>query len=657
MSGKASIKPIESSVYYYTLDPHQNPADKVRLFFSRLFSAFHTVDDLEPLTKVIAADSSRNASLVVFDLRNGTEEDFENFVSGFCARHNALGTGIQLALFDQRQSDRIIRLAQEGWVPRHVVMIPWRKGVLERVIEEIRVHLAQVRAAAPSELPMPTQLNTGGNREHIEKLNAANAYYADHSKLLQMEIKRLGNLAHTIANDEEGKALHQMGRLIQYADVLRDSIDELVQFSNQNWHSYQHQTVFDINTVLDTVSSTSIPFLGARGIELIFEVNNTVPSRLKGYPLGTTSALVTALELIAHADVAGELIMRISLGEPRGVEGAILNIQFMQHHYDSSVTDVILALIRKDARFKKLQEQMKEIEGLVLDTGHEKRQDIFQLSFQVQATERRSYRLPSRAIMSKKVLIIDTRRKNAEVLQNMLRYFHIASTISVQMEEALLHIEKHAYDIVIVTETLAKQCAKRCKKARETEKFIVINSERGGKNAYLGLDIADGFLTEPYTHKGIFHALVDIFLDENLEGQKKEMQSLRNYLSLMAQNRRILYVGDNGEAVRDMEILLEETTVRLETARQIPQTYEQYDFVLLEICADVLRNDEPALEEYLHQGQAISQDKRVVCVVPEDVSEAELDTIASLTFVITYIREPIDPEAFYRVLLDWATGN
>ena len=629
------------------------PETESGFFFSRLFRIFHPADRFETLADTLTGGKADAVRVVVWDMR-GSPETFAAFLPLYHDRYTALDGIIQLAICEENRPEKILRLAREGRVPEHLLMVPWEAGVPERVVEDIRMQLERARVQKTAATAV--QLNTGGNREYIEKLNVANAYYADHSRVMQTEVRHLNSLLKTMSRDEEVRHIPYLGRLIQYADVLRQETEALVQFSGQNWHTFQHQMVFDVNTVLDTISSTSIPFLRSQGIELIFEVDNSVPARLKGYPLGTTNALITVLDLIAHARVSGELILRLTL-ETKQKNETFLHAQFMQSHYRGSVAHIVLATIRGDQQFDTLLEQMNEIEGVVLHLDNDTRGDILQLSFRVQTLERRSYRLPSKSIMEKTVLIIDDRKKNADVLQKMLMYFHIASSVSVQLDEAMLRIRDHEYDIVIVTERLVKRCAKRCRQMQQHEKFIVVNSGGGVRSDYLGLDIADSFLREPYTHKGIFNALVEIFSETNVEGRMEDIQTLKSYLTLLVKDRNILYVGHSGMTVRSIEMFLEDTQMRLETMQDISRAGEPYDFVLLALDPYQLRHDFSAVERYLEHGKVLSKNGRVVCVVPEEIEETELEVIASLSFVLTYLQEPIDPEVFYKVLLDWVMGS
>jgi len=129
MSGKSSIKPIQASAYYYSVDPTPNPSDKIRIFFSRLFHVFHAVDDIPSLVGMVSADTPQEAPVILFDMRGGSAEDFEAFLIPFLENHSNLGTCIQMALVEQSQPERIIRLAEEGWMPRHVLLVPWGAGV------------------------------------------------------------------------------------------------------------------------------------------------------------------------------------------------------------------------------------------------------------------------------------------------------------------------------------------------------------------------------------------------------------------------------------------------------------------------------------------------------------------------------------------------
>jgi CheY-like chemotaxis protein len=646
-----SIQPIQAFVLYCSFDRALSHENKISLFFSKLFTDFEAIDSVAALQNRLANQEEKHAvEVVILDLRG----EVGDFLTYYAEIYEAIGSRVSMIVYEREHAEKVVALAEEGVMPCCVFPVPWNKGIPERVIRTVRQKLeSNTQEASPSY----AQLNKGGNREYIEKLNAANSFYADHAKAMLIDAKRIVRLSKIMSQDEEKQEIPFMGRLLQYAEVLEGSAQELLQFSTQNWHTYQYRTIFDINTVLDAVSSTSIPFLKGHDIELIFEVHNNVPARLKGYPLGMVSSLVSILELITHAKIQGELIMRISLEEQQHDDGELLSFQFMQNHYRGSVTNVVLSAIQGDQQFKKLLEQMDEIDGSVLHSDHANRGSILQLSFRVQMFDRRSYRLPSKEIMDKTVLIMDERKKNAEVLQGMLRYFHIFSSISTQADEAIEHIRDHEFDVVIVTERLAKRCAKSCKQARDDEKFIVINTDKGINSSYLGLDLADSFLNEPYTHKGIFNALIDIFSEESLEGRMEDVETLKSYLNLIAKNRRMVYVGSNGMTVRSMEVLLEDSDMRLETMggmTHLGTAEAQYDFVLLDVDANMLRSDMAALEAYLHQGESLSRNGKIVCVVSEEVEEEELELIAPFTFVITYIQEPIDPETFYKILLDWA---
>jgi DNA-binding NtrC family response regulator len=323
------------------------------------------------------------------------------------------------------------------------------------------------------------------------------------------------------------------------------------------------------------------------------------------------------------------------------------------------VTEVVVSAIQDDESFVQLLEKMDEIEGVLLHDDHSWRGDILQLSFRVQTVERRSYRLPSRDIMEKTILIIDDRKKNAAILQGMLRYFHLFSTVSTQVDEAIEHVRDHEYDVVIVAEKLARQCAKACKQAQKNEKFIVINSKKGLNSSFLGLDLADSFLNEPFTHKGIFNAIVDVFSDESLEGRMEDLQTLKTYLDLLLKHKRMLLVHDNAVVVRSVDVLLEEMDIDIDHASgigELSSKKEQYDYLMLALDSATIQN-QTLFKPLLDQTVSLSCDGKIVCMLKEPIRETDLEIIAAYPTVMTYIEEPIDPEAFYKILLDWAMSK
>jgi CheY-like chemotaxis protein len=648
-----SIKPLSGSVLYFALNSEMPQDEKIRVFFSKLFAELIFVNDIAALLESVQKESDRTNPGVILDLRGDDAEAFDAWIAEYEMLHRALVSCTVLVIYEQDRSDKIAALAAEGLLACCALPIPWKQGTIQRVVDAMRNDLEK-SAGWPG-----APLTIGGSKEYIRKLNAANSFYANHARSMLVEAQQVARLAKIMSQDEEAKSIPFLGGLVQHAEVLEESINELQQFATQDWHTYQHRTIFDINTVLDTVSSTSIPILRQHGIDLIFEVNNNVPSRLKGYPLGITSALITLLELMTQAKIQDELILRISLEHHRQDESAVLHIQFMQSHYRGSVTEVVVSAIQDDESFVQLLEKMDEIEGVLLHDDHSWRGDILQLSFRVQTVERRSYRLPSRDIMEKTILIIDDRKKNAAILQGMLRYFHLFSTVSTQVDEAIEHVRDHEYDVVIVAEKLARQCAKACKQAQKNEKFIVINSKKGLNSSFLGLDLADSFLNEPFTHKGIFNAIVDVFSDESLEGRMEDLQTLKTYLDLLLKHKRMLLVHDNAVVVRSVDVLLEEMDIDIDHASgigELSSKKEQYDYLMLALDSATIQN-QTLFKPLLDQTVSLSRDGKIVCMLKEPIRETDLEIIAAYPTVMTYIEEPIDPEAFYKILLDWAMSK
>ncbi len=644
---KKTIKPLQAHACYFSLMHAGDAPDSLRDFFEKLFKHFEPVGEMDALEQ--CASGGELPRVLLLDLR-GENAAFEAQSTALIAHRHLWSSAVVLGIYEVGHSDKIVQLASEGVVPQHLLPVPWRNGILERVVGDLREHLSRShRSEAPAEDP----------NAYLEKLNAANAFYAGHAQSMQAEAERLKRLVKNIAQDDISVNSPHIGRLVQYVDVLDRDIAALLQFSTQNWHENQQHMIFDLNTVLDTVSSTSLPFLEANGNALIYEVENNVPARLKGYSIGMTGVLVSVLELLVQTSMEGKLIMHVTLEELGHNDEARLGVAFVQSPLSGPTAPIDLATIEHHRKFPKLLQQLEKIEGEIPGARSDQPGRSVQVLFKVQLVDRRSYHLPSKEIMNKKVMILDDRDKNGEILQGMLQYFHLETSVIQNLEEAMRAIRDHVYDAVIVTERLARQCAKRCKQVRSREKFIVLNTGKRVANSYLGLDLADSYLNEPYTHKSIFNAIVDVFSDESVEGRMEDVSTLKSYLGLLAKSRRLLYIGKSDMAMRSTKSFLDETDIRLEMVEESSlASFGEggYDFVLQSVDTEMLRNDLAALEAVLKAGQSLSSDKRIVCVVSEELEEHELEKIAPFAFVITYLQEPIDPEAFYKILLDWALG-
>ncbi len=644
---KKTIKPLQAHACCFSLTQTGNAPDFLRDFFEKLFKHFESVGQMDALEK--CASGGELPRVLLLDLR-GENAAFEAQSTVLIGHRYLWSSAVVLGIYEAGHSEKIVQLASEGVVPQHLLPVPWRSGILERVVGDLREHLFR---SYQSEVPAED------SNAYLEKLNEANAFYAEHAQSMQAKAERLKRLVETIAKDDISMSSPHIGRLVQYVDVLDRDITALLQFSTQNWHENQQHIIFDLNTVLDTVSSTSLPFLEANGNALIFEVKNNVPARLKGCSIGMVGVLVSVLELLVQTNIEGKLIMRVTLEELGHNDEARLGVVFVQSPLSGPTAPIELATIEHHRKFPKLLHQVEKIEGAIPGAGSNQPGRSVQVIFKVQLVDRRSYHLPSKEIMNKKVMILDDRDKNGEILQGMLQYFHLETLVIQNLEEAMHAIRDHAYDAVIVTERLAKQCAKRCKQMRSREKFIVLNTGKGVPGSSLGLDLADSYLNEPYTHKSIFNAIVDVFSDESVEGRMEDVSTLKSYLGLLAKSHRLLYIGKSEMAMRSIKSFLNETDIRLEMVEEpsmVSLREGGYDFLLQSVDTEMLRNDITGLEAVLKAGQSLSSDQRIVCVVPEELEEHELEKIAPFAFVITYLQEPIDPEVFYKILLDWALG-
>jgi len=80
----------------------------------------------------------------------------------------------------------------------------------------------------------------------------------------------------------------------------------------------------------------------------------------------------------------------------------------------------------------------------------------FYFTMPTERIDRRSYRLPSKDLMSKKVLIVDENINSANALAKMLRYFHYDTTLVNNKKDLMKKLENDKFDIVFIDDSIIK---------------------------------------------------------------------------------------------------------------------------------------------------------------------------------------------------------
>jgi len=205
------------------------------------------------------------------------------------------------------------------------------------------------------------------------------------------------------------------------------------------------ENYFDINRVLMTVFLSLERIRKEKKIELIYEIDVTVPKELKGDAEALSHLLTEILTFVFENSNNKEIILSISAPKDFLYEESIsLEIK----EIDISKEKIVSFLETK------LSKNLELLDGKIMHDDKYPSNIHISIPFKLnELGNRRYYRLPDIVMLGKKVLLICESRKIAKSIEKMFKYF--LYDVVVGVDEYKKHgSDLSQYDIFIIEDKL-----------------------------------------------------------------------------------------------------------------------------------------------------------------------------------------------------------
>ena len=262
---------------------------------------------------------------------------------------------------------------------------------------------------------------------------------------------------------------------------------------------------FDINIVLMTVFVSLERLRESKNIEIIYDIDPTIPKELKGDEKALTHILIHMLETVLEKSEKSEILL--SLHAPKN---------FI---YEESISFVIEdTKLSNDAILKnlesKIESSLNAINGQIIynENGSDMHISIpFKLK---EIGDRRYYRLPDISMLGKKVLLISNSNNVSTSLQKMFKYFLYNVDID---KESYIRRGEHLgyYDIFIIDEVLVNdELEKAVKKVQSLIplKYVILRTANEDNTIISQLN--PYYLIKPVVQESIFDMIVSLYKNE-----------------------------------------------------------------------------------------------------------------------------------------------
>ena len=504
------------------------------------------------------------------------------------------------------------------------------------------------------------------NKEKKElelKLQMKEAWFASMVHELRTPVNGVIGITHLLENTKlDTKQQDYLKKIKSSGELLLGLVNDLLDFSKLESGKLELEYIeFDLNEVLERVATVVGVKAEEKGLELIFDIGKRVPAKIKGDPLRLSQVLVNLINNAIKFTEKGEVILKISMKEEEEEKGILL--------FEVIDTGIGMTPEQQKRLFKKfsqtdasisrkyggsglglmISKQLVELMGGEIGVESEfGKGSRFFFTMPTERVDRRSYRLPSKDLMSKKVLIVDANIHSAEALAKMLKYFHYQTTLATTKKELEKQL-KERFDIIFIDDSMTEDVYTEAIKDSKGAILVNLYSEYLDKANIKESKEFKFRVTKPLTQKKIFDLIVDIYTSKEEADNESTKEKILEEISAF-QGARVIVADDNSINQAVIMGLLENTGIDVLLANNGDEVLDilaqesDIDLVLMDLNMPVMDGIEAtkyirANERYAHLP--------VVALTADKLDEDKLREYQ----MQSYIAKPVDFKNFYEVLI------
>ncbi len=498
-------------------------------------------------------------------------------------------------------------------------------------------------------------------------------FMAKISHELRTPMNAIIGLSHIVLQSDLSRLQHDnIVKIKQSGELLLEIINDILDLSKMDAGELKiEQVSFNLNDVLDHVSNMVSIKAKNKGLELIFDIEKGVPSQLIGDPLRVGQVLINLLGNAVKFTKTGEIdlhIQKISQDEEKvllefkvsdtgiGMTHDQMNKLFKSFSQaDDSTSRIYGGTGLGLSISKQLIEKMGG--GIRVESQYGKGSHfIFSIELELRdGGNKRHYRLPSKSLMGKRALIIDTNTKSLSALSKMLEYFHYEVHTMPILEEAGVLLEEVPVDILLIDEQkLSKYAIKRIaelKKERMIKIVLIESLFNQTTNSQYRVKEIDRYLLKPFNQQSVFNIILELYGEKQALNDKNRKIS-RDDLKVLS-GKKVLVAEDNEINQRVLSGLLDGSGIVLtmvENGREaIDMLHKNSDFdlIFMDISMPVMDGYEASrlIREYR------AYDGIPIIALTANAMEDEIEHAISCGMQ-GYIGKPLNVEILYQKLLD-----
>lgn len=271
------------------------------------------------------------------------------------------------------------------------------------------------------------------------------------------------------------------------------------------------ENLFDINKILHKSFSKIESLSKEKKIDLIFEMNSTLPRELRGNVEAMEHLLTSILTFVFKYTQENEIVLTLNAPEDFLYE-ELISFKISK---SGIIKEKVLAFLETE-----LGSSLKILNGEVI---YDENDIHLNIPFTIgELGFRRHYRLPSKSMLQKKVLLIVQSENSTRSITKMFKYFPYDVDFGLKAyKEDKTDLAK--YDVVVIEESLVtKSFAVTIKKVQELKMLKCVILAKRDADVNISDAIASTHLMRPVTQESIFELIISLFGDDRFKKEIKK---------------------------------------------------------------------------------------------------------------------------------------
>jgi len=497
--------------------------------------------------------------------------------------------------------------------------------------------------------------NTPEQKSDSEEMALLIDFYKNRALNIKADLDNLNKILKLLKELYSDKKISLfLNEMKKYLSNIDDTVAILMDFSDElGERDGCTKKIFDINIMLKSIHNTmqNISSSENREFDIIFAVEKSVPAKMLGHPLSIENRLLKILKSIFEMkSLANKTTINIYTVTNRN---DFLTLHFkITTKIEGECSDEEKELISRN--FDNLTEEFH------IDTENER--CTIELTFPISTVERRSYRLPSKDMMRKRVLSYIAMEDLRISLEKMLGYFHFATDHAHNDKEFEKLFNSDSYDIVILENGSLQKWMRACKYKTPWIKLVALQKSSERESESEENSFIDAILYSPFTQKDIMDMIVSLYSSKK-KNYLNETLILKDFAKDSSIGKSLLFIGREDSDKTATELLVAKVNISFKYLPDIDDAMRDiyfYDMIIIEL--------EPFIAD-LYNGNSSENLKRLVTFLRhrgkfstiiglvDSERFPDMRKISEYTGIEIFLTSPIDPEEFYKTLVDIITTD